>query len=258
MDNLQTHRSPEEGFLPSLWKQALNFFFPPVCFACEDKLGNNDDVFCTYCRQALAYIPDRICRLCGAPVKEELFGEEKCPECPPGTLYFDRALSPLYYYGPIIPAVHALKFRRRREMAHLFARMIFHYLQKRVNKITCDVIVPVPLHPLRWLKRGFNQSEVMAEEISRLGGYPIYSRAIRRIRSTKPQTRLRSTHRSENVEGAFAPGKNEDISGRNVILLDDVFTTGSTINACAKALKEGGAEKVFAVTLCRALSPENL
>jgi ComF family protein len=168
-------------------------------------------------------------------------------------VYFDRARAPLLYNGPIVEAVIALKFRQRIELAEFFARILLYHVKMEMNKEKFDCIVPVPLHYRRFYSRGFNQSEEIGRFLAGWMSVPLWTETLRRARPTKPQTRLAHADRLKNVRDAFVIFHADPVKERHVLLLDDVFTTGSTVNACAMALKEAGVRRVTALTLCRAI-----
>ena len=246
----------EHPILSRLWdlyKDLLAFFFPPICVSCGEKLSRDDEHFCSACRSTFTSVPRPQCPTCGAPLGNKVIEGKRCPNCPQDTIYFDRARAPLLYEGAIADGIIALKFHSRPELAELFGRILFFFLRTRLKDLRIDGIVPVPLHPRRFYTRGFNQAEEIANTLSKLSGLPIWGEVLRRTRHTRPQTRLPHSLRGQNVMGAFVVTFAEPIRQRHVILLDDVYTTGSTLNACAGALKRAGAREITALTVCRAV-----
>ncbi len=158
------------------------------------------------------------------------------------------------YQHPASEVIKALKFRGRLEMAQVMARRMVPFFAKEVVTDTgpIDWLVPVPLHFLRRWSRGFNQSELIAKEMSRLIGVPTLNGILKRIKRTRQQTLLDPTMRRRNVEGAFAAMHPGPVRDRSVLLIDDVFTSGATANDCARALREAGAAGVHVFTFARA------
>lgn len=153
------------------------------------------------------------------------------------------------YEGPVREAVQALKYRGVAALAAPMASLMARYL--REEPPGADFLVPVPLHSLRRRLRGYNQSELLARELSAGLGLPLAARALARQRSTPPQARAAGeSERHANVAGAFE-GRRADVEGRKVLLVDDVMTTGATLDACALALREAGAARVHALTFAR-------
>jgi len=246
----------EHSFIRScseLYRGFLNFFFPPLCLSCDERLLEGEEIFCSRCHSALESVPLPLCPLCGAPVGKRLIEKNRCPDCPQKPVYFDRARAPLLYNGPIVQAVIALKFMHRIELADFFARLLLYYMKMEMEREKVDGIVPVPLHYRRFYSRGFNQSEEIGRILAGWMRVPLWTEVLRRARATKPQTRLAHADRLKNVQDAFVIFHSDPVKEKHVLLLDDVYTTGSTLNACARALKEAGVSKVTALTLCRAI-----
>jgi ComF family protein len=156
----------------------------------------------------------------------------------------------------VVDGVIALKFHHRLELAEFFARILIYYIKMDMKENGFEGIVPVPLHFRRYHTRGYNQTEEIGKVLSRSLDLPLWPEVLRRKRHTRPQTRLAHSERMKNVNDAFAPAFVEHIQDKHVLLLDDVYTTGSTLNVCARVLKEAGAREVTALTLCRALKTD--
>lgn len=146
-------------------------------------------------------------------------------------------------------AIHYLKYNNRKAVAAVLSKILADGFQ-RFN-LSADVIVPVPLHPARLRNRGYNQSELLARELGHLLDIPVNSSTLKRIRNTKSQMELGADERHRNVMNAFVC-RDEKLSGQKVLLIDDVCTTGSTLDACADALKHGGVASVWGLTLAKA------
>jgi len=239
----------------NLYQEFLEFFFPPFCLSCEERLSRGDEFFCSVCYRAFEPIPLPLCDVCGAPLGNRVIEKRYCPQCPTRPVYFDQARAPLLYHGPVVQGILALKFRYQIELAEFFARILVYYLNMELKTGVFDAIIPVPLHFRRYVHRGYNQAGQIGKELSRYTGVPLWENLVRRTRHTSPQTRLEHSRRFQNVEGAFELVYPEPIKGKHILLLDDVYTTGSTLNACAKALREGGIGKITALAVCRAIAP---
>lgn len=157
--------------------------------------------------------------------------------------------SPYMYKGKLTDAVKAYKFSGQRLYGNLFGNMIYDKLKEIPYIWEFDAIIPVPLHENRLIERGFNQSEIMAEEISQLCGIEMITDALFRIRETKRQSTLKASERRENVKGAFYAYP-KIITGKRIILVDDICTMGETLRANADALNKAGAKEIIAITLC--------
>lgn len=157
--------------------------------------------------------------------------------------------SPFFYEGSIKDAVKKYKFSGQRLYGKLFGKMMFEKLKEISYIWDFDVLIPVPLHELRLLERGYNQSEIMADEISKFSKVKTVTDALFRIRETKRQSTLKGLSRRENVKGAFYAYP-EVVAGKRIILVDDICTMGETLRACADALNTAGAKEIIAITLC--------
>lgn len=219
----------------------LELLFPPRCVVC----GRVDTWLCTECVARLPWITGAVCIHCGVPLDHGAL----CSRCRKVPLRLEGIRSVLLFEGPLRGAIHQLKYRHARGLAEPLGEVLAGYWQ--AHPLPVDVIVPVPLHPTRLRRRGYNQAAVLAYELGRRVGLPVDEGALRRIRATVSQMRLHAADRRRNVQGAFRcpDGRME---GRRVLLLDDVCTTGATLEACADGLRAGGAETVWALTLARA------
>jgi ComF family protein len=178
-------------------------------------------------------------------------GLPACGRCRRGLSPFVAGASLGPYEGPLRVAVHELKYRSRRRVASRLSEAMLDLPQVRAVLAGASVLVPVPLHPRRKRKRGFNQSELLAEELGRRAGLATAAAALVRRTDTPPQTGLSAARRRANVRGAFAVRRRALVAGRTVVLVDDVLTTGATAAACARALTQAGAREVRLLTAAR-------
>lgn len=224
-----------------LQEVVVDFFFPRRCLGCG-KLGS---FLCASCTRTLPRLLPPFCQKCGKPGSSGGF----CPACWGSLTGIDGIRSPFRFGGTIRQAVHALKYDNLRAISPDLARLMHNYLQ--ANSVPGDVLVPVPLHPRRLRQRGYNQSVLLACELAKLTDLPVIEDCLYRSRNSLPQARAATVEeRRDNVIGAFIC-KNEKLAGAGVILIDDVCTTGATLEACANALKIGGTESVWGLTLAR-------
>ncbi len=230
-------RSPPErdGILTAL----LDLLFPPRCPACGEPSRRDAAPFCDVCCEALLPVPPA-CRRCGMPGPVDPCGA--CLASPPA---FDAVRAGGLFGGPLADAVHAFKYRSRPALAAPLAR----WLWRRVGLPPGAAVVSVPLARRRRRERGYDQAALLADALARAAGAERRRNALRRIRETAPQVGRDREARARNVAGAFAAGA---VSGLDVVLVDDVVTTGATADACARALKAAGARTVSVVSLARA------
>jgi ComF family protein len=223
----------------SFKRVALNLLFPPYCIGC----GREGNYICGRCARELAFISPPVCRLCGRP----LLPDGCCPGCIGEQSLVDGIRAPFLFDGLVRHAVHELKYRNLRSIATVLAAFLFEYLQE--NPVPGDTLVPVPIHRKRCRERGYNQSFLLAQELHRLSGLPLIDNCLFRTGYIAPQAKTTSvTQRLSNISGAFAC-TNNNLKGKNVILVDDVSTSGATMNACAAALKSAGAAAVWGLAL---------
>lgn len=200
-------------------------------------------MLCRPCFEALPRVAPPVCGRCGMPTAFEVHG---CDACRNTDFAFDGARAPLRYEGVGEELVYALKYRG---YLRVVERVMAPVMAGAVAGERFDAVVCVPLHRTRLLRRGFNQAELMARAVAGRTGVP-FSDKLRSVRGTRDQVELTAGERKENVAGAF--GARESLAGR-VLLVDDVFTTGATLNECATVLKRAGATEVHALTLCRTI-----
>ena len=219
----------------------LDLFFPPRCPGC----GRVGSTFCDACQARIEPPPAPACIRCGHPAE----ADDLCPTCRETPSHLDRIASSAIFAHPLRDAIHDLKYNDGRSLARpLGARMAASWQQ---GGFTADLIMPVPLHAARLAERGYNQAALLARVLSQSVGVPIDETAIVRQKATLQQAMLKAVERKENVKDAFA-ARRSDLTGKNIALIDDVCTTGSTLEACAQALRAAGAASVWAFTLARA------
>lgn len=239
----------------SILRIILDFLLPSSCSFCRSPVGNSGiPHFCSVCWNDFAVIHGPVCPSCGRPFEspEALTHspEHQCRECRLSPPTFDQALSVGQFEGPLREAVHQFKYRPCRSLG----KPLGGWMVDRVRVLTgIDIIMPVPLHAKRLRQRGFNQALLLAHRMSERHGTPLSCDNLVRVRPTRPQVELSGAERIKNVAGAFALLRPAEVDSRHVLLVDDVFTTGATLNECAIVLKNAGAVRVTAFTLARVL-----
>ena len=185
------------------------------------------------------------------PVAGDIQHDYTCFACSRETPQFDFARSAVRYEGVVGEALRSLKYESALWLADDLARLLLACVQAEYSEVEFDFVTAVPLYPPRRRERGFNQSALLASALARRMGVPYKERAARRIRPTTSQTGLTAPQRAANVSGAFRTGLFVRLVGKRILLVDDVMTTGATVNACAGALRKGGAASVHVVTAAR-------
>lgn len=216
----------------------LDLLFPPRCVACQ----HVGEWFCPACQSQIERIPPPWCQRCGRPLEE---GE--CRYCRRFDLDIDGLRAMAFFEGVLRDAIHAFKYKKRPQLAACFGALLNDYLA--AQPLPADVIIPVPLHSERERTRGYNQAFLIARELALYQKLPMWYNVIKRTRATSPQVELDAAARRENVHDAFAA--TDEVAGRRVLLIDDVCTTGATMDACSRALKQRGAKSVWGLALAR-------
>lgn len=235
------------------YSEILNFLFPPLCHICHSYISDADAIqICPKCRETFTAIKSPYCTVCGIPFN--CHGDNHiCGVCTIEPPKFDSACAAYTYHGGIKELLHNYKYTPKPQLRKPLGLLLVDKLTEYVHQIHPDLILPVPLHKKRLRQRGFNQAILLGEILSKQWHLPLERNLLQRIRYTKPQVTLSAVERRTNVNGAFAVKNSVPLSGKKIVLLDDVFTTGSTLNECAKALKSAGAIEVHCITVARAI-----
>ena len=233
----------------ALLEPLFSLFFPPHCAGCAVKVDYGQD-FCPACAATIEYIKLPRCQVCSQPF-EGITGEFECPNCRGEAFHFEYAVSVVRSRRVIRELIHRVKYSREVWIIRVLGKILAQGLaDPRVAGQGFDAIVPVPLHSKRLREREFNQAALLAEQLSRASGIPVREVLVR-SRYTGTQTALDRAERRQNLRNAFSVRKNSVVIDQNLLLIDDVLTTGSTLDACAAVLLEQGAESVRALTLAR-------
>jgi ComF family protein len=223
-----------------LFDRLLDLVFPPRCASCRQPGA----WLCAACRAQITLIQSPICPRCGRPLASP--SASLCPVCCHAPPALDGIRAVAFFEGPLRLAIHHFKYRNGQPLATPLGQLLADYLTR--HHLPADVIVAVPLHPTRLRERGYNQSALLARQLSQATGLPVVEGCLRRVRVTVPQIDLTAAQRRENVTGAFDCA-DDRLAGQRVLLIDDVYTTGATLEACAAAVRAHGARSVWALAL---------
>lgn len=224
-----------------LWNALLNVILPLRCVGC----GQVGQWWCPTCHAQVRVIHADVCPHCGRPQSSHLL----CPQCRHTPIEIDGIRSAVVFEGPVRQAIHHLKYNGRTALAAPLGSFLAEHWQR--EPLPADIIVPVPLHQARLQERGYNQSTLLADQLAQVSELPVVEAALKRVKATIPQVTLNAAERKANVLDAFEARANL-VQNKRVLLVDDVCTTGATLEASSRALKQAGAQSVWALTLGRA------
>lgn len=231
--------------------RAVTLVFPKRCPGCHEILENlfteEQKNFCPDCQKKIHLIKQPVCLRCGKQLRDET--KEFCGDCRKEKREFLQGKAVYRYSGPMKEAMYRFKYSNCRAYAGSFADDTVLRYTDWIQTIQPDAIIPIPMYPGKKRRRGYNQAEVFARELSRRWQIPLNTKQLKRCRDTMPQKELDDAGRRENLKNAFISREN-DVQLNCILLIDDIFTTGMTMNAAAKALKAAGVCKVYCLCIC--------
>lgn len=239
--------------IEQLKKAALHLLFPPLCSSCgEPFFPEKEKLLCSLCLDQVEYLNSPLCPLCGAGLSKDGGDEDRCcRSCLQRRPLFDSARSLVYYQDPARTLLRGLKFKSDpRAVSGL--RTIISDSTHGADQKEYDLIVPVPLYPARLKKRGLNQALVIARLLFPGKSGKIDPAVLIKVKNTVAQTDLSGVQRRKNLRGVFAVNRKADLRGARICLVDDIFTTGTTVSECSRSLKRNGADRVEVLTFSRA------
>ena len=221
----------------------LQWFYPPRCVLCGKliKIGEKNGI-CIDCENTISWKEGTVCQKCGCNLYTN---ETYCERCQKANFVFERGIA-VFSYSDVREAIAHFKFRYWKRDAAPLGKIMADYLLTYYPELAeqTELLIPVPMHQKKQKIRGFNQSELLTKVIAERIGKE-YTNTLKRIRATVPQSQLNAEQRKQNLQGAFAVENTEKVKGKTILLIDDIFTTGTTINECAKMLYDSGAKKVL-------------
>ena len=230
------------------WREAIiSVFFPRHCPVCEDIVQPRGELICPDCVKELSPVKQPVCFGCGKELESDLM--EYCFDCSKRPHTFKRNFALLNYNEAASNSMVSIKYRNRREYLDFYGRALCVKYGKMIARISPDILVPVPVHSSRMRIRGFNQAQILAEIMGEILGIPVCGDVLKRSKKTAPQKELNPQERLKNLEQAFEAGKLPE-GVKSVLVVDDIYTTGSTLEACARVLKRMGVENIYGITIC--------
>ncbi len=234
-----------------LWRGVGDLVFPPPerCAVCDNEAVRPSVRLCADCLRRLPFLRPPLCERCGRMLRLCAAQDGSCRECSHERLFFSRARAACLYEGPARAYLHEVKFHRSSPLTTALADVLAAYVREQGGFRWYQVVVPVPLHAQRETERGFNQAAILAAAVARTLRRPFCREAVIRTRQTEAQSRLARDKRLQNVQGAFCVVDPSTLSGRRVLLVDDILTTGYTASECARVILRSGAIEVGVLTL---------
>ena len=223
----------------------LDYLFPSRCVVCDEVSDSPGEGICEKCRDKIVYIKEPYCLKCGKQLKKE--EKEYCGDCEKIRHFFDSGIS-LYDYGSMSDSVYRFKYAGRTEYAAFYGKDLYEKKAGWLKMLRPDALIPVPIHSSRMRSRGYNQAALIARELSKHSGIPVREQLIRRNFRTRPLKDLSHAERQNNLKRAFKICQN-DVKLNTIVIIDDIYTTGSTIDSMTKVLKDAGIGKVYFITL---------
>lgn len=235
-------------------RRALDLVYPRNCQLCTEPLEEADvGVVCPACLSKAKRIEPPFCQRCALPFTGKLDDPFECGYCLDLEFHFSRTVAAYRAEGVVRESILRFKYYRQMYFEEHLADWMIEAGRRWLDWTVVDVIVPVPLFPRKERHREFNQADRLARALGRAQNVPVWSRCLRRVKETGTQTKLDAAARRANVRDAFVTRESERIAGKRFVLVDDVFTTGATLDACARILRRAGAHDVIALTVARGI-----
>lgn len=227
----------------------LDMLYPRICPFCQTIAGANR-LICTQCEEHIPFVTEPYCMKCGKPMRQEEERKEYCFDCMKTEHKFERNYSLLVYEKRTKKSLYRFKYQNKREFVTWYTKALYERYYKEIQWIRPDYIIPVPIHKKKKRQRGYNQAELLTRQLSINSNIPQYSNGLIRVIDTLPQKELNNKQRYYNLRNAFAIGNLPEEKGQIILLVDDIYTTGATLDACSSLLLERGyAKKVYTMTI---------
>lgn len=234
----------------------LDMVYPVRCPICGEIVLPKSRMICKVCQDKLIYIEEPRCKKCSKPVEHE--EQEYCRDCLRKNYHYDKGFAVWVYDNAMRHSIANFKYHGRKEYAKFYTREVIRLYKEQILKLSPDVIIPVPLHRSKYRERGYNQAQLLASGIGKELKIPVITQVLIRDKKTLPQKKLSDKERLRNLSEAFQ--WNEKAACRyqekitKVLLIDDIYTTGSTIEACSRVLQSAGVSQVYFIVLCIGIS----
>jgi ComF family protein len=232
-----------------VWEALLDLIYPPRCIFCTEIIPFQEERgICKRCRNTLPFIEGKVCQKCGKPIQDSDH-RTTCFDCIKNSHVYDRGWAVFAYEGMVKDAIYRFKYGGHKEYGKYLGKLMAEKIKYQISEEGFDLIIPIPIHKRRKKERGYNQAEELAKSISSELGIPMDPFILARVKETSPQSGLSIVQRQNNIKKAFKIDDTINLHQMKILLIDDIYTTGTTINYCADLLKERGAKKVFFLSL---------
>lgn len=232
------------------WKEILHLLYPVRCPFCDELVGSEfgkwEYPICPQCRETIEYVREPACMKCGKPLEDER--AEYCGDCTRKEHLFDQGKALWVYKGAVRQSIYRLKYGNRREYGIAYAQELAGRYGTWIRSRDIQLIVPIPLHSKRRRQRGFNQAEIVARELGQQLQLPVCCDLLIRCIDTRPQKELNDKERKNNLKKAFKIARN-NVQLEHILLVDDIYTTGSTMDGAAEVLREAGASRIYCINV---------
>ncbi|MCI7814497.1 MAG: ComF family protein [Lachnospiraceae bacterium] len=225
----------------------IGIFYPYQCPFCRTIVGGGHPDLCASCRENIKKISEPRCKKCGRPIRVP--EKEFCGDCEEKPHLYEEGMALYLYEGEVRKAVHRLKFQNQRVYGEIFGKAMAEAFEEKIKKWGVEAVIPVPMYKKKQRKRGYNQAELLAREVAQRLELPLLCDLVVRTRDTKPQKELTGKERENNLKKAFLM-VDDAVKLRKILIVDDIYTTGSTVDAMADVLKRHGVEAVYFISLC--------
>lgn len=235
-----------------MFQTLLDMLYPARCPICGEIIVPRNKMVCEACKEQLLYIVEPRCKRCSKPIEEQ--EKEYCSDCDKKKFHYNRGYAVWVYNDPMRNSIAAYKYRSKKEYSNFYIREILRLYGETLLRLSVDAIIPIPIHQSKYLERGYNQAELLAKGIGKELKLPVHTKLLIRCKKTLPQKNLSNKERLKNLSEAFEI-KEKDLnidlkSIKKVLLVDDIYTTGSTIEACSVLLKSYGIDEIYFIVLC--------
>lgn len=229
-------------------EKLMRQLYPSCCRICG-KIMSSDNLVCSECHKELDYLIEPVCKKCGKKVIST--EQEYCFDCSSTQHFFEQNRGVFEYKGQIKSSIYNFKYKNKRKNADFYIDEIISKCGKWIRRCDVDCLIPIPIHESRKRQRGYNQSKILADGIAKEFNIPVYDNILSRQKKTLPQKQLNNNKRKNNLKNAFRIESGvKQIESKRIMIVDDIYTTGSTIDEAALSLKHSGAKTVFSITVC--------